>query len=155
MLKSAEDDETQKVWHTEEMNTEKLKNFSAKGRLLIIDDESELREILFSLLEDSASEIHQASNGLEGIELLRSLKFDAVLSDEKMPKKSGLEVLKWMRENNLHIPFIIHTGYGQKDMIQEARRLGVYAFVDKPWNEAQLIQTVQNALRSGMEQKSN
>lgn len=155
MLKSAEDDETQKVWHTEKMNTEKLKNFSAKGRLLIIDDESELREILFSLLEDSASEIHQASNGLEGIELLRSLKFDAVLSDEKMPKKSGLEVLKWMRENNLHIPFIIHTGYGQKDMIQEARRLGVYAFVDKPWNEAQLIQTVQNALRSGMEQKSN
>lgn len=124
-----------------------------KGRLLIIDDESELREILSSLLEDSAGEIHQASNGLEGIDLLKARSFDAVLSDEKMPKKSGLEVLKWMRENGLQIPFIIHTGYGQKEMVQEAQRLGVFAFIDKPWDERTLITTVERALRSGLEQQ--
>lgn len=124
-----------------------------KGRLLIIDDESELREILSSLLEESASEIHQAANGLEGINLLKAHAFDAVLSDEKMPKKSGLEVLKWMRESGLQIPFIIHTGYGQKEMVQEAQRLGVYAFIDKPWDERTLISTVERALRSGLQQK--
>lgn len=124
-----------------------------KGRLLIIDDESELREILSSLLEDSAGEIHQASNGLEGIDLLKAHSFDAVLSDEKMPKKSGLEVLKWMRESGLTIPFIIHTGYGQKEMVQEAQRLGVFAFIDKPWDERTLITTVERALRSGLEQQ--
>ncbi|WP_291516378.1 response regulator [Bdellovibrio sp. ArHS] len=124
-----------------------------KGRLLIIDDESELREVLMALLEESAEQITQAANGLEGIDLLKTQQFDAVLSDEKMPKKSGLEVLKWMRENNVNIPFIIHTGYGQKDMVIEAQRLGVYAFIDKPWNERALIRTVEEALRSGMEQQ--
>lgn len=124
-----------------------------KGRLLIIDDESELREVLIALLEESASEIKQAANGLEGIDLLKSQKFDAVLSDEKMPKKSGLEVLKWMRENGLNIPFIIHTGYGQKEMVLEAQRLGVYAFIDKPWDERALITTVEKALLSGMGQQ--
>ncbi len=121
-----------------------------KGRLLIIDDESELREVLIALLEETVSEIDQASNGQEGIQLLQKKKFDAVLSDEKMPKKSGLEVLKWMRENGVDIPFIIHTGYGQKEMVLEAQRLGVYAFIDKPWDERALISTVEKALRSGM-----
>lgn len=124
-----------------------------KGRLLIIDDETELREILMDLLGETASEIEQAANGIEGIDLLKAKKFDAVLSDEKMPKKSGLEVLKWMRENGLNIPFIIHTGYGQKEMVLEAQRLGVYAFIDKPWDEKALISTVEKALRSGMGQQ--
>ena len=126
-----------------------------KGRLLIIDDESELREVLVDLLVEHASEIKQASNGLEGIDLLKSNTFDAVLSDEKMPKKSGLEVLKWMRENDIHIPFVIHTGYGQKEMVLEAQRLGAYAFIDKPWDENALITTVKKALLSGMEQQKS
>lgn len=124
-----------------------------KGRLLIIDDESELREVLVDLLSEHASEIKQASNGLEGIDLLKTNTFDAVLSDEKMPKKSGLEVLKWMRENDINTPFVIHTGYGQKEMVLEAQRLGAYAFIDKPWDENALITTVQKALLSGMEQQ--
>ncbi|MFV8258677.1 response regulator [Bdellovibrio bacteriovorus] len=126
---------------------------SPKGRLLIIDDEFELLEVLAAILEGSTSEIHRANNGIEGIDLLKTRQFDAVLSDEKMPKKSGLEVLKWMRENGLQIPFIIHTGYGQKDMVLEAQRLGVYAFIDKPWDENSLISTVERALKTGMEQK--
>lgn len=127
-----------------------MTEYKSKGRLLIIDDESELREVLSAILEDSASEICQAADGLDGINQLKSHQFDAVLSDEKMPKKSGLEVLKWMRENNLQIPFIINTGYGQKDVVQEAQRLGVYAFINKPWDERSLIKTVEQALEAGM-----
>lgn len=126
------------------------KNPKAKGRLLIIDDEAELREVLIALLENSADEIVQAANGEEGVKLLQSQKFDTVLSDQRMPKKSGLEALNWMRENGIQTPFIIHTGYGQKDMIQEAQRLGVYAFIDKPWDERALIRIVEEALRSNL-----
>ncbi|MBO9668751.1 MAG: response regulator [Bdellovibrio sp.] len=121
---------------------------TTKGKLLIIDDEAELREVLIAILEDSAHEICVAANGLEGIDLLKAQTFDAVLSDEKMPKKTGLEVLKWMRENQIETPFIIHTGYGQKEMVQEAQRLGVFAFIDKPWDERNLIRTVERALQS-------
>lgn len=135
------------------MTQETLPLKTNKGRLLIIDDEGELREVLAALLEDFTSEIYQASNGLEGIDLLKTHTFDAVLSDEKMPKKSGLEVLKWMRENGIQIPFVIHTGYGQKEMVLEAQRLGAYAFIDKPWDENILINTVKKALLSGMEQQ--
>ncbi|WP_415063032.1 response regulator [Bdellovibrio sp.] len=126
-----------------------------KGRLLIIDDESELREVLIALLETSASLIQEAANGVEGIELLKTQQFDAVLSDEKMPKKSGMDVLKWMRENGINTPFIIHTGYGQKDIVYDAQRLGVYAFVSKPWDERALIRTIEEALRCGMEQQKD
>lgn len=135
------------------MTQETLPLKANKGRLLIIDDEGELREVLAALLEDFTSEIYQASNGLEGIDLLKTHTFDAVLSDEKMPKKSGLEVLKWMRENGIQIPFVIHTGYGQKEMVLEAQRLGAYAFIDKPWDENILINTVKKTLLSGMEQQ--
>jgi DNA-binding NtrC family response regulator len=123
---------------------------NSKGRLLIIDDEVELREVLIALLENSADHIVEAGNGLEGINILQKQEFDAVLSDERMPKKSGLEVLKWMRENSIPIPFIVHSGYGQKDIIQQANDLGAYAFIDKPWDERALIRTVEEALRAGI-----
>lgn len=118
-----------------------------RKKLLIIDDEEELREVLASLLETKDLEISVACNGVEGIEMLGREKFDAVLSDEKMPKKSGLDVLKWMHENDMRTPFIIHSGYGEASLMEEAKRLGAYAFIDKPWNERTLIDTVYNALQ--------
>lgn len=126
-----------------------------RGRLLIIDDEAELREVLIALLEDRILEIVQASNGMEGIEILGRLVFDAVLSDEKMPKKNGLEVLKWMREKGLQTPFIIHSGYRHKEMVSEANRLGAFAFIDKPWDETKLIQTVCDAIDVGLTKKAD
>lgn len=125
-----------------------------QGRLLVIDDEPDLREVLVDLLADSIMDIHQACDGLDGISKIKTLKFDAVLSDEKMPKKTGLDVLRWIREQGLQIPFIIHTGYGQKEVVTEAQKLGVYAVIDKPWDEKTLIRTVQEAIKLGMGQKS-
>lgn len=124
-----------------------------RGRLLIIDDEAELREVLVTLLEDRILEIVEASNGMEGIEILACQEFDAILSDEKMPKKNGLEVLKWIREQGLQTPFIIHSGYRHKEMVSEASRLGVFAFIDKPWDESKLIQTVCDAIEVGLAKK--
>lgn len=124
-------------------------------RLLIIDDEVELREVLAALLEEHNLEIVLAANGQEGIQKLRTEKFDAVLSDEKMPKKNGLEVLKWMHQEGVKTPFIIHTGYGERGMMSEAEKLGVFAFIDKPWDERKLIQTVKDALQVSLEQRGN
>ncbi len=126
----------------------------ARGRLLIIDDEPDLRETLVDLLSSSVAEIHLASDGLEGIDKMQALNFDAVLSDEKMPKKTGLDVLRWLREQGQKIPFIIHTGYGQRDFLSEIQHLGVFAIIDKPWDEKHLIETVKRAISFGMGQKS-
>lgn len=125
-----------------------------QGRLLIIDDEPELREVLIVLLEDHVGSIVEASNGFEAIELLKSQQFDAILSDEKMPKKSGLEVLKWMREQNINTPFVMHTGYSQSDIMIEAQKLSIFGLIEKPWIETHLIQTVTTALASGLAQNN-
>lgn len=121
-----------------------------RGKLLIIDDESELREVLIALLQDYVQDIVEAGNGLDGIHCLATQRFDAVLSDEKMPRKSGIEVLKWMREKGLKTPFIMHSGFSHQDMVSEAQRLGVFAMMDKPWDENKLIQTVCAALDAGL-----
>lgn len=118
-----------------------------------MDDEPELREVLLDLLAGMADEIVTASNGIEGMQLLETQKFHAVLSDEKMPKKSGLDVLIWMRDHNIKIPFIFQTGFGQKDIIQQAQKLDAFAFIEKPWNENTLLSTISNALHAGLEQE--
>jgi DNA-binding NtrC family response regulator len=123
------------------------------GRLLIIDDEPDLREVLIALLEDSVLNITEAANGVDAIEILAKEKFDAILSDEKMPRKSGLEVLRWLRENDIQTPFIIHSGFRHKDMATEATRLGAFAFIDKPWDEKILMETVRNAINAGLAKK--
>ena len=124
-----------------------------QGRLLIIDDESELRDVLIALLEDCVQDIVEASNGLEALEILAKQEFDAILSDEKMPRKSGLEVLKWLREQGSDTPFIIHSGFSHQDLISEGSRLGVFAIIDKPWDENTLIQTVCDAIENGLAKK--
>jgi DNA-binding NtrC family response regulator len=136
------------------MHSPQNPNNKVAGRLLIIDDEPDLREILVDLLSNSVAEIHQASDGIEGISKIQSIEFDAVLSDEKMPKKTGLDVLRWLRAHDQKIPFIIHTGYGERDFLSELQHLGVFAIIDKPWNEKHLIETVKQAIQYGMEQKS-
>lgn len=124
------------------------------GRLLIIDDEPELREVLVALLEDSVPNIAEAGDGMAAIELLGRESFDAILSDEKMPRKSGLDVLRWLRQNGIQTPFIIHSGFRHKDMAAEATRLGAFAFIDKPWDEKILINTVCDALSAGLAKKT-
>lgn len=124
------------------------------GRLLIIDDEPDLREVLIALLEDRVTSITEEANGMDAIERLSKEHFDAILSDEKMPRKSGLEVLRWLRENNDQTPFIIHSGFRHKDMASEATRLGAFAFIDKPWDEKILINTVCEAIKAGLAKKN-
>lgn len=117
------------------------------GKLLIIDDEEDLRDVLCALLEDVTTEIVTCQNGLEACEVLENHSFDAILSDEKMPKRTGMEVLRWLRSRGDKTPFIIHTGYGHKAMQEEAQALDVFYFVDKPWDEKVLIKIVSDALQ--------
>lgn len=124
-----------------------------KGKLLIIDDESELLEILEDIFSEYVAEIHTAKNGEEAIQILKTQQFNAVLSDEKMPKKTGLDVLIWMKSQGIETPFIIHSGYGQKEVVEKARALQVYDFLDKPWQETKLIAVVTEAIAKDLDSK--
>ncbi len=115
----------------------KITEGTLKGHLLIIDDESELREVLMALLEDSTDKISVASDGLEGIDLLKSGNVHAVLSDEKMPKKTGLEVLRWMRANNIDFPLSCTRAMERKSWSPKPNSSGPMLFLINPGtNEA-------------------
>ncbi len=121
-----------------------------KGRLLVIDDEPDLRDVLVTLLENEASEIVLAANGAEAISQLESQSFEAILSDERMPKKSGLDVLRWLRHRGRDTPFVIHTGYGSRQLYAEAEALNAFGIIEKPWTEETLVTTVRKALELGV-----
>lgn len=100
--------------------------------ILIIDDEEAQRNILKGYLEKKDYKIFAASSGTEGIEIIRKNLIDIVLSDYKMPDKTGLEVLEIVKEINPEISFVILTAYGTIENAVKAMRLGAFDYISKP-----------------------
>lgn len=100
--------------------------------ILIIDDEEAQRNILKGYLEKKSYKIYSASSGTEGIELIQKNMIDIVLSDYKMPDKTGLEVLETVKEINPEISFVILTAYGTVENAVKAMRLGAFDYISKP-----------------------
>lgn len=100
--------------------------------ILIIDDEESQRNILRGYLEKKGYKIYSASSGTEGIGLIRKNMIDIVLSDYKMPDKTGLEVLEEVKNINPEISFIILTAYGTVENAVKAMRLGAFDYISKP-----------------------
>jgi DNA-binding NtrC family response regulator len=122
-----------------------------KYSLLIVEDEPILRSLLVEILENPEIKIMQAENGKAAFEILKSHRFDAVLSDIKMPFMEGLDLLKAIRVEKINVPFILLTGHGDRDQTLQALKLGAFDFIDKPFEQEQLIEVVHHALEMGSE----
>ena len=118
------------------------------SKILIIEDEEPIRRVLVRILkeEDDNFDIHEASDGKLGLDLLKNESFDLVLCDIKMPKVDGIELLQRTRKNNSTIPFIMLTGHGNIETAVESMKLGAYDFISKPPDLNRLINSVRNAL---------
>ncbi len=118
------------------------------SKILIIEDEEPIRRVLVRILsdEDSNFEIHEASDGKKGLDLIKNDSFDLVLCDIKMPKIDGIELLQRTRKTNFTIPFIMLTGHGNIETAVESMKLGAYDFISKPPDLNRLINSVRNAL---------
>ena len=118
------------------------------SKILIIEDEEPIRRVLVRILtdEDSSFEIHEASDGKKGLDLIKNDSYDLVLCDIKMPKVDGIELLQRTRKTNSTIPFIMLTGHGNIVTAVESMKLGAYDFISKPPDLNRLINSVRNAL---------
>lgn len=105
-----------------------MKNYN----ILIIDDESIQREILAGYLKKKGFKIFSASSGEEGITIVKNNLIDIVLSDFKMPDKTGFEVLTEIKLLNPEISFIMITAYGTIQNAVQAMRAGAYDYLSKP-----------------------
>ena len=111
---------------------------SHKTRVLVVDDEPAMREVLEMLLQKWGFEVRVASDGTEGRELAESYDPDIVISDVVMPQLSGLELLRSLKSGNSARPVILVTAQGSIDMAVEAMKQGAQDFVTKPLDYSKL-----------------
>ena len=104
------------------------------ARILIVDDERSMREMLAILLRREGHEVITAENGRTALELIAARPFDVIVSDARMPDIDGLEVLRQARAANPAVIAIMVTAYGSPDLIRGVETLGVNDYVEKPFN---------------------
>ncbi|MBM3736103.1 MAG: sigma-54-dependent Fis family transcriptional regulator [Acidobacteria bacterium] len=109
------------------------------GRILIIDDEADIRESLELLLEMEGYQVDLAQNGGEGLARFESAQYDMVLLDLMMPDKSGMEVLTEIRERDRDTPVAMITAYGSVEVAVRALKLGANDYFSKPWDNEKLL----------------
>ncbi|AKP48849.1 MULTISPECIES: response regulator [Bacillus] len=112
-------------------------------KILIVDDQFGIRILLNEVLQKEGYETYQASNGAQALEIVDRYSPDLVLLDMKIPGMDGIEILKRMKQKDPDIRVIIMTAYGELDMIQEAKELGVLTHFAKPFD----IDDIRNAVK--------
>lgn len=120
-----------------------------KGKILIVEDEKSMREVLKILLEGEGYDVSTASDGLEGIACLGKDIFDLVITDVKMPRADGFEVLKKIKDISPDTIVIMITAFGTKESGIEAMKLGAYDYISKPFN----IDEIRLIVRKAIEKK--
>jgi two-component system response regulator PilR (NtrC family) len=116
------------------------------GKILVVEDEKSMREVLKILLDGENYEVMTASDGLEGLSSLDKDIFDLVITDMKMPKAGGFQVLKKVKEISPDTIVIMITAFGTKETAIEAMKLGAYDYINKPFNIDEIRLIVRRAL---------
>jgi len=116
------------------------------ARILVIDDEEAVRDILSQMLNAKGHDVVVAANGEEGIERFKNKEFDLVFTDLGMPKISGWEVSKTIKEINPKIPIAMITGWGMEVNREKMSESGIDLIISKPFDFDQVIQLVSEAM---------
>ena len=121
-----------------------------KMKILIVDDIASMRRIVFdSLSQIGFNNIIEAKDGENALKILKLNKIDLILCDWNMPKMSGLELLKFVRndEKLKNIPFIMVTAEGKKENVIDAVKAGVNNYIVKPFNTESLKGKIASVLK--------
>jgi len=116
------------------------------ARLLVVDDEPSIREILCDFLRMEGYVVHDAPNGRAALEALAERPFNLLLSDLKMPEMGGLELLERARRDHPEVVTVLMTGYGTVETALHAMKTGAFDYVLKPFKVEEVVHTVQRAL---------
>jgi DNA-binding NtrC family response regulator len=110
-----------------------------KGNVLVVDDESDIRESLEVLLGTEGYAVDLAQNAAEGLHKMESRGYDLVLLDLMMPDRSGMEVLQEVRQRDRETPIFMITAYGSVEAAVNALKFGANDYFSKPWDNDKLL----------------
>lgn len=128
---------------TTELGTEQVSDLHAK--VLVVDDECGPRESLRLILSPGYNVI-VATNGLEALKRFDDEHPDMIISDIRMPRMDGIQLLRNIKERSPETPFILITGFGTLESAQEAVRMGAYDYISKPYDVGDIRRVVTKAL---------
>lgn len=118
-------------------------------QVMVVDDDAEMRDLVCLLLEQHGLEAQQARSGLEALELLQELSPDLFVLDIRMPGMGGIELCRQIRAQAVtrHTPIILLSAHSDPQTVESGYRAGATDFVAKPFSNAALVVSIQNALR--------
>lgn len=116
--------------------------------ILVVEDKESMAEMLKETLESEGYGVISARDGVEGIRHLKEGKVDLVLTDLKLPKKGGIDILKASREENQLIPVIVMTAYGSVETAVAAMKEGAFDFITKPFDTDHLLMLIKRAIET-------
>jgi two-component system nitrogen regulation response regulator NtrX len=117
-----------------------------KSRILVIDDEAEIRRSVRMILEYEGYEVLEASSGPDGVAMAERESPDLVFLDIKMPGMDGLDALQRIKASNETLPVVIISGHGTVSTAVEATKAGAFDFIEKPLASERVLVTIRNAL---------
>ncbi len=117
-------------------------------RVLVVDDETAIREAIRMTLEYEGYRVDEARSGQEGIDKATKVPYDAILLDIKMPVLDGIEVLENLKEQKVPTPVVMVSGHADIQTAVECTKRGAFDFLEKPLNRDKLLLSVRNAART-------
>ena len=119
---------------------------SEKHRILVVDDEESMREFLSIMLYREGYAVDAAADGAQAVERLKEHSYDLVISDIKMPRMTGLQLLSYIMERTPETVVIMITAFSTTDEAVEAMKHGAYDYITKPFKNEEIRLIVKNAL---------
>jgi two-component system response regulator AtoC len=124
-------------------------------RILVVDDEMKMRRLLEMSLKNLGHDVVQAGDGIEALARFDEAPFDLVMTDLKMPRMDGLQLLRKLRERGEEVPVIVLTAYGTIETAVEAMKLGAADYIIRPFEMETVELAVARALAMGLMQREN
>ena len=119
---------------------------NARRRILIVEDEDDLRTLLGDVLDRAGYAIATASDGIEALAVLKQQEFDAAILDIQMPNMDGIELLKHITEHHPATRSIVLTGYADLRHASEAKKFGAADFIGKPYTFEEIVGSLERSL---------
>ena len=120
----------------------------ARARILVVDDDEVIRSLVKETLEEEGHTVVTAGTSVEGLDCVKRWDFDLVFLDLKMPDMDGAELLKQLRSIKPRLSVTIITGYPGSEMMEKAFKQGPFGVMNKPFDAADIIDTVNSFLHA-------